>query len=398
MIVAVAILLLTFGVSKSSAQDETGLFSLGDITSRYYSNEDIDDFTRNFVEDKQCSKISRRFSIGQSALGVDLWVLEISNNPGAEEQKPNFKYLANMHGDEINGRQLLMGLARWLCNNYPADPKAKQIVEEMHMFLLPTMNPDGFTLGQRRNANNFDLNRNFPDRVRDGLPLEASGFEQPETTAVMNWVINGSFVASANMHEGALVANYPWDLSDDGLPGYAAAPDDKTFIRISSVYASSHREMWASEEFKGGITNGNEWYGISGGMQDWNYVAAGCLEITLELSPIKSAPPSSLPKVWDDNLEAMLNYAIEATLGGLSGTVKSARGGKPLAGSITVKGIDRVVGTKGKFGDFYHPLAPGKYEVTASAEGFEDVSVEVTVPDGLGKGVVYDFEMGFSVQ
>jgi hypothetical protein len=45
-----------------------------------------------------------RRSLGQSAGGRDLWALEISDKPGANEAEPNFKYIANMHGDEPSGR------------------------------------------------------------------------------------------------------------------------------------------------------------------------------------------------------------------------------------------------------------------------------------------------------
>jgi hypothetical protein len=43
-------------------------------------------------------------SIGKSGKGVELWALEISDKPGVVEAEPNFKYIANMHGDEPSGR------------------------------------------------------------------------------------------------------------------------------------------------------------------------------------------------------------------------------------------------------------------------------------------------------
>lgn len=43
--------------------------------------------------------------------------------------------------------------------------QATLIVENVHLHILPTMNPDGFSLRRRGNANNVDLNRDFPDQV-----------------------------------------------------------------------------------------------------------------------------------------------------------------------------------------------------------------------------------------
>lgn len=49
----------------------------------------------------------------------------------------------------------------------------------------------------RNNSNNFDLNRNFPDRFNF-----ITDPRQPETIAVMNWVKSYPFVLSANLHGG----------------------------------------------------------------------------------------------------------------------------------------------------------------------------------------------------
>ena len=57
----------------------------------------------------------------------------------------------------------------------------------------------------------MDLNRNFPDYfVNNNVP------RAQETKAVMNWLAKTQFVLSANLHGGAMVANYPFDNYHDG--------------------------------------------------------------------------------------------------------------------------------------------------------------------------------------
>lgn len=51
-------------------------------------------------------------------------------------------------------------------------------------------------------------------------------------------------------------------------------------------------------------------------VQDWSYVAGSCFEITLELSDNKWPPEQGLAALWEDNRQALVDYALWAALGG----------------------------------------------------------------------------------
>ena len=313
-------------------------------------------------------------SIGQSVQGRELWVMEISDNPSVNEIEPEFKYIANMHGDETVGRELSLYLIEWLVEGYGSDPRATDIINNTDVFIMPTMNPDGFESGSRYNANGTDLNRDFPDQFSD-LNNTTIGRE-PETRAVMDWTWDHHFVLSANMHTGALVANYPYDGPNSGA--YSACPDDDLFIHISLAYADAHPNM-ESGGFSNGITNGAQWYAISGGMQDWNYIWEGDFDITIEQSEVKWPNSSQLAGLWEDHREPMLAY-LEKVHDGVRGIVTNAETGEPMDATISVQGIDHDITPDPENGDYYRLLTPGTYTITAQSFGYLAQSETVTVP------------------
>ena len=178
---------------------------------------------------------------------------------------------------------------------------------------MPTMNPDGFSAKRRNNAASVDLNRDFPDQFNEpGLP-DRFDARQPETAAMMRFSEGVNATAALNFHEGALVANYPYDAisGTNRKAGYSKSPDDAAFRRLAKVYARAHPTMAtaANEEFPEGITNGARWYPLWGGMQDWHYLKTQTMDVTVEVNERKWPDESSLVRLWNEHAPAMMAYA-----------------------------------------------------------------------------------------
>uniref|UniRef100_A0A1B0ALR5 Peptidase M14 domain-containing protein n=1 Tax=Glossina palpalis gambiensis TaxID=67801 RepID=A0A1B0ALR5_9MUSC len=350
--------------------------------------------------------ITRLYSIGKSVQNRDLLVMELFAKPGEHlPNVPEFKYVANMHGNEVVGKEMLLLLTKYICERYMYDDRITKLVNNTRMHFLYSMNPDGYEIAReddntnaigRENANNVDLNRNFPDQYGTDRNNRVT---EPEVKAVMNWTLSIPFVLSANLHGGSLVANYPFDdNANDFNDPFARLRDAKVsrklnptddhelFKHLAKVYSKAHPTMhfgspcpkFKQEIFPDGIVNGAQWYSVTGGMQDWNYVRAGVMEITLELGCVKYPKASELLKYWKDNRESLLLF-IEQVHNGIHGFVRSSIGNPVPQAAITVDGSRHTVYSD-TYGDYWRLALPGRHNLTVLADGFspEREAIEIS--------------------
>lgn len=115
------------------------------LDERYYNVTDIANLLSKI--EKQYPTLAQVHEVGQSSLGQNILAIEITSNVGQNRRilKPMFKYIANMHGDETVGLQLLLYLAQYLTLFYGVDDRVTRIVDSIDIFLMPTLNPDGYS-------------------------------------------------------------------------------------------------------------------------------------------------------------------------------------------------------------------------------------------------------------
>ncbi|SEL68916.1 Por secretion system C-terminal sorting domain-containing protein [Aquimarina amphilecti] len=333
-----------------------------------------------------------------------LLFVKLSDNVGANEQEPRVMYTSSMHGDEIAGYPMMLNLIDFLLTAYndtshPRHLEIKQLLDNNEVWINPLANPDGtyrnstnntsVANATRGNANNVDLNRNYPD-PDDGANPDGNSY-QLETQHFMNFAASKHFVLSANFHGGIELINYPWDT-------YAGAhPDEDYFVHVSEEYRDFCQQNSPNGYFdalNNGITNGYDWYEVQGGRQDYQIHFHKGRELTVELSNAKTPAANQLVNFWNYNQEALIGFLKQVNYG-IRGVVTDANTNQPIYAKVTVVGKEAYetwTPTELPEGDYYRPIKAGTYTLLYEAECYESKTVAgVVITDD--QSVIQDVQL-----
>lgn len=155
------------------------------------------------------------------------------------------------------------------------------------------------------------------------------------------------------------------------------------FKQLAHTYSDNHPIMSkgnnCNDSFSGGITNGANWYELSGGMQDFNYAFSNCFELTIELSCCKFPAASTLPQEWQRNKGSLLQLLRQAHIG-IKGLVQDASGYPIADANVYVAGLEDKPIRTSKRGEYWRLLTPGLYSVHAAAFGWVQSALVLLVP------------------
>lgn len=208
-----------------------------------------------------CQQIS---FVGNSVEGRGIYAYRFGN--GANK----VIFVGGTHGDESSSVHTLTSWIDQLEANYDSIPSNKTVI------VVPNINPDGYACGCRVNANNIDLNRNFPannwkkDVIMPGGSLNKGGggkspLDQPESSAIASYVLN---------QNPDLVLTY------HAIGSLAIANESGNSRSLAGVYGS-HTGYWAmgNSEIDGVFS-----HDTTGAFEDWLHDKHGIPAILIELS------------------------------------------------------------------------------------------------------------------
>jgi hypothetical protein len=217
-------------------------------------------------------EIVRRFSIGRSHQGREIWAAKVSDNVGVDEHEAEVLYDGLHHSDEHMSLEMTLDILHWYADAYGKDERITRIVDSREIWIIFAVNPDGaeydiwggrFHRWRKNRQPNpgstyigTDLNRNYDYRWGGGGRTSTNPqaityrgpapFSAPETRAVRDFlasrVVGGvqQIRTYASFHEYGRLVMWPYGYTTTDRPADMGVDDLAALRRIGTAMARSN--------------------------------------------------------------------------------------------------------------------------------------------------------------
>jgi murein tripeptide amidase MpaA len=287
--------------------------------------------------------IAKKFSIGQSYEGREIWGIKISDNVNSDESEPEVFLYGLTHARERASNEMALYLIQLLTDDYGSDSRIKAIVDSREIWIVPMLNPDGAEYDMsgghwhlwRKNRQpipdsteiGVDLNRNWGYHWGGGSGHGTDGAINPASDYYRGWapevapevqdfeafedgrVVNGrqQIVASIGFHSAAHQVLWPYSYTKKDIPADMTVDDHAAFMALG-------QEAAALNGYK--PQQGSDLYPVYGDQDDWAYDKYRIFGYTFEMK--KGAThryypsQSELDADIDANVPAVLTFLENA--------------------------------------------------------------------------------------
>ncbi len=233
--------------------------------------------------------IVKKFSIGKSYQGRELWAVKISDNVDTDEDEPEILFDGLHHAREHLSAEQALAVMRWLTAGYGVDARVTRLVDRRETWIVLMVNPDGgqYDLtgspyrGWRKNrqpnsgttAIGTDLNRNYDYRWAccggsSGSPSSLTyrgpkPFSAPESKAMRDFirsrVVGGrqQITAGITFHTAGAQILWPYGYTTTDVPIDMTRDDQAALAALGRRMAdkNGYTPMQSSSLY---ITDGDE--------------------------------------------------------------------------------------------------------------------------------------------
>lgn len=313
-------------------------------------------------------------TIGFSVQNRPLLYVKISDSVSIQRDVPRLYLVAGTHGNEMISVEVLMNFIQWLLNQVQTDTTIQRLLRQCELHLVPVLNPDGFTLQQRQNANLVDLNRNFRYYWSQfATQYGTAPLSEPETNALDSLLQVVQPILGISYHSYGELILRPYSGRS------RACPSNPVFQNVSQLYwqhTPSYTQMYGWQLYlHGGEHNdhciSNHWFP----------------SITIEVwrGPNYNPPTDSILSVSIPHRNAIVQLMHRITQQQVTGIVRDAHTGLPILNARyqILEQLDSSYEYKSvnpQTGRFRSLQIASVITMRFQAEGYLDRNVSFTIP------------------
>lgn len=230
------------------------------------------------------------FEYGMSSEGHPLLGLKISDNVNDDElDEKQIMLTAATHGDELITTEVLLKLSEQLLALSQTNPRFKALVDGAQIFILPVVNPDGFT-NKYRYEEGRDPNRSYPYPGNESV--------QPTTSIrqLIKFVAGQKITHSIDFHAYGEMVMYPWAYT------YASVPEPDRLI-----FDDLAKKMSAANSYRYGPIS-KVIYVAKGSSADYYYWQHNTYAMAVEIGRNKAPHPNEIPKAVNSQAESTWRF------------------------------------------------------------------------------------------